>query len=165
VSTTHSGDAPVLHPSLRRLAGLVGTWAGDGTGHYPTMEPFVFREELVFAHSGKPFLTYTQRTWSGAGAALHAEVGYVRCPTEGTVELVIAQPTGIVEIDEGTVADDNGLELVVSSSTVGRSSSAKHVTALRRRLHVVGDRLEVTVDMAAMGEDLTEHLRSTLTRQ
>ena len=37
-----------IHPNCARLAWLLGTWAGNGHGEYPTIEPFQFGQELIF---------------------------------------------------------------------------------------------------------------------
>ena len=91
-----------LHPELEELAPLLGTWAGRCEGKYPTIQPFEYLEEVVFSHVGKPFLAYAQKTRSVAdGKPLHAETGYLRVPRPGHVELVLAHPNGITEIEVG----------------------------------------------------------------
>jgi hypothetical protein len=157
---------PELHPDIAVLAPLLGTWAGRGSGEYPTIEPFEYAEEVTFGHVGKPFLSYAQRTKSlDDGRPLHAETGYVRVPAPGRVEWVLAHPTGVAEVLEGTlsVADDVlGLELEASS--IGRTASAKEVSALGRSFRADGDALSYTVRMAAVGQPLQHHLAATLTR-
>jgi THAP4-like, heme-binding beta-barrel domain len=92
-----------LHPDLEALAPLLGTWAGQGSGKYPTIEPFEYLEEVVFTHVGKPFLAYSQKTKAVAdGRPLHAETGYLRVPRPGDLELILAHPNGITEIEVGT---------------------------------------------------------------
>lgn len=112
-----------LHPGIAILAPLVGTWTGRGSGDYPTIDDFAYLEDVTFSHVGKPFLSYTQRTRSDDGAPMHSETGYLRVPEAGRIELVIAQPSGITEVDEGTVRSDGGaLRIELESASVGRTS-------------------------------------------
>ncbi|MDQ1370793.1 MAG: hypothetical protein QOF20_3146 [Acidimicrobiaceae bacterium] len=158
-----SGAPPLaLHPDARALEFLLGTWVGEGQGHYPTIATFGYREEARFWHVGKPFLAYSQRTWAlDDGRPLHSETGYWRPKPDGVVELVIAIPTGHVEVDEGTL---HGTTLVLSSRLVGATSTAKTVTGVTRQLAVDGDVLRYVVSMAAVGEPLQEHLTAELRR-
>ena len=158
---------PDLHPDLRELAPLLGEWSGRGSGEYPTIEPFDYLEEVVFAHIGKPFLTYVQRTRAVAdGRPLHAETGYLRVPQPGEVELVLAHPTGVTEIEVGTYQEVDGvIEVDVSASTIGLTPSAKQVSALARRVRIEGDQLSYAVQMGAVGQPLRHHLAAILHRR
>lgn len=165
-------SAPDLHPAAAPLGGLLGIWRGRGEGHYPTIQTFAYTEEVTFGHVGKPFLTYTQRTRrvgpDGEPAdPLHAETGYLRLagPVDQdgdshASEWMIAQPTGVVEVSEGTWA---GGVLDVRAEIV-TSSTAKRVDAIRRRYELNGDVLRYDVWMAAVGEPETHHLRAELHR-
>jgi hypothetical protein len=150
-----------LHPDLVPLARLVGTWIGHGEGSYPTIDGFAYLEELTFTHVGKPFLTMVQRTrHPDSGLPMHTEVGYLRVPTPGVVELVVAQPTGLAEVGVGTVADGS----LQVRTTVHATPSAKEVTAVERELRWDGDELRYRLAMAAVGHPLTHHLSATLAR-
>ncbi len=156
-----------LHPDLAALAPLLGTWAGQGAGKYPTIPPFDYLEEVVFAHVGKPFLAYGQKTKAVAdGKPLHAETGYLRVPQPGHVELVLAHPSGITEIEVGTYSVTGDLiEMQMSTTAVGLTPSAKEVTALGRSFRIDGDELSYTVQMGAVGQPLQDHLAAVLHRQ
>ena len=158
---------PELHPDLEALAPLLGEWAGRGSGEYPTIEPFDYLEEVVFTHVGKPFLTYGQKTKAVSdGRPLHAETGYLRVPQPGHVELLLAHPTGVTEIEVGTYREADGvIDVDLSASMIGLTPSAKHVSALARRLHIDGDELSYSVQMGAVGQPLQHHLAAVLHRK
>lgn len=154
-----------LHPAINALAPLIGTWSGRGSGDYPTIDHFDYVEEITFAHAGKPFLSYVQRTRSPDGQPMHAEAGYLRVPVPGRIELVLAQPSGVTEIDEGTLAVENGaLVIELASASIGLTSTAKDVAAVRRVIRVEDGELSYAVSMAAMGQPLQPHLTATLHR-
>ncbi len=159
-----------MHAALAPLAGLLGTFEGDGEGDYPTISPFRYRERVVFGHAGKPFVTYQQHTWQpDTDAPMHTEVGYLRVPgpaadaPAGTtrVELVIAQPTGIVEVQEGTLEDG---VLTLATTTVGRTATAKDVWSVRRTFALRDDLLVYDLWMAYAHVPDTHHLHAELRR-
>ena len=153
-----------LHPDCEPLAFLLGTWKGKGTGEYPTIESFSYDEEVTFGHVGKPFLIYGQKTRHGeTGEPLHAEAGYLRAVGANNIELVLVQPSGIIEMHHGVV---DGTELVLTLGAVHTTATAKSVTDVRRSVVVSdGNLLNYTIGMAAVGQPLTHHLAGELRRQ
>jgi hypothetical protein len=158
---------PDLHPNVQELATLLGTWAGRGAGVYPTIEPFEYTEEVVFSHVGKPFLAYAQKTKAVAdGRPLHAETGYLRVPQPGRVELVLAHPNGITEIDTGTyTVTGEVIDIELSSTTIGVAPTAKEVTVVGRSFRLDGDELSYALRMGAVGQPLQDHLTAVLHRK
>jgi hypothetical protein len=159
-------QAPAVHPALGPLALLIGTWSGRGEGAYPTIEPFHYREEVVFAHDGRPVLSYRQRTWrSDADVPMHVESGFLRGRIDGHAELIVAQPTGLSEVATLVIEDDGGtLILDGGRSPLHRSSSAKPVEDVRRRFRVIGDELHYDLWMTYAGHEDEHHLRALLRR-
>lgn len=155
-------DDPPLHPALEPLIFLLGSWKGKGSGSYPGIDDFEYLEVATFTHVGKPFVAYTQRTRDATtGAPLHSETGYLRPVDQGRAEFVIAQPTGIVEVHDVEVRDTT---LVMASSSVVLTPTAKLAEAVMRRVAVDGSDMGYTIEMSAMGHPMQHHLQASLTR-
>jgi nitrobindin-like protein len=151
-----------LHPDLRPLSGLLGTWRGEGKGEYATIESFAYGEEVRFWHVGKPFFLYTQRTWTAEDSRpLHSEMGYWRVVGEGRMEVVLAHPTGVTEVAEGRFVDG---VIELGSTRIGLTSTAKEVSRLERTYRLDGNVLSYDLRMAAVGQPLAGHLRAELRR-
>jgi uncharacterized protein YceH (UPF0502 family) len=156
--------APAVVPDeVAPLAAFVGTWRGGGDGSYPTISPFTYTEEIELRPvPGKPMLAYRSSTRATTdGRALHGESGFVRLVDGGGVELVVAQGSGLVEVADGVLDGD---ELVLVSTGVTGTTTAKRVDATERRYRVDGATLTYDVAMAAVGQPLLPHLHATLHR-
>lgn len=160
VDTVPGGIEGGVEGEVEPLAWLLGEWAGEGRGSYPTIDPFTYREETSFVCPGKPFVAYSQRTWTPDGSPLHSETGYLR-PRGEVVEAVVAEPLGSVEIYAG-VRSPERLEL--TSTLVATTPTAKSITALRRTFWLEGELLRYEVEMAAVGQPLQFHLEAVLRR-
>ncbi|MGH3327335.1 MAG: FABP family protein [Streptomycetales bacterium] len=157
---------PDLHPDVVPIAFLIGTWAGAGVGGYPTIEDFRFGQEVAFTHDGRPFLSYTSRSWlldeaGGRVRPLASETGFWRPRPGGEIELLLAHPTGFVEVWLGTV---DGAKIELRTDAVLRTASAKEVSAGHRMYGLVEGDLLWAYDMAAQGQPLQSHLSARLKR-
>jgi hypothetical protein len=153
-----------MHPDVERIAFLIGAWRGEGRGVYPTIASFDYGEEVRFAAvPGKPFLAYQQRTWAlDDQRPLHAETGYWRPKPDGRLEVVLAHPTGIAEIEEGTV---EGTVVDLTATSISFAATAKEVKGLSRRFELAGDGvLRYEVQLATAGQPLQGHLTAELRR-
>lgn len=155
----------LINPALAHLSPLIGTWRGEGHGEYPTIKSFDYSDEWEFVDVGKPFLLFIERTWNADGAPMHTETGYIRAPSAGTLEIMVAIPTGQAEMGTGTCEADADRLKLVTDAEVLNTPTAKRVDRIVRRYEVVGDELTYVMDMSAVGVGLTLHLTSRLTRQ
>jgi hypothetical protein len=149
-----------LNPDLEPVAWLLGAWAGEGEGWYPTVADFAYREESTWTHAGKPFLAYTQTTRAlDDGRPLHGERGYLRV-AGGQFEFVVAHSNGVVEIETGAVDS----VIALRSISVACAPGAKDTSVLDRRIWLDGEVLRYELGMTAVGQPHTPHLRATLHR-
>jgi len=154
------------HPSLAPLLFLLGRWEGAGVGGYPTIESFQFGQEITFSHNGKPFLIYTSRTWrldenGTIGTPLATESGYWRPQPDSKVEVLLAHPTGFVEVYLGEIS---GTRIDMATDAVVRTESAKEYTGGKRLYGLIGTDLGWAYDMAAVGQPLQSHISAQLKR-
>jgi hypothetical protein len=160
---------PVLHADLADVAMLVGTWEGTGRGEYPTIESFEYTESITVGHVGKPFRAFNPPPRArGDGRPRHAESGYWRFPERGLAELVLAHPTGIVEVLEGFAAPNmpgsDTFMIDLRSASVTGSASSKDVAQTERTFEITGDTMRYTMRMAAVGLPIQHHLAAELHR-
>ena len=158
--------APAPHDDVAPFAFLLGTWRGEGTGSYPTIEDFAYREEMLFEHVGDPFLLYRQESWDlTSGAPVHFERGFLRPGKhEGDLELCLAHPIGVTEIAHGRVEGQH-LSLTARGSDIARAATGLDVRELERRYRIDGDVMTYQLDMATGDTPLSPHLEATLRRQ
>lgn len=159
-------DQPQAHPAIEPLAFLLGRWEGAGVVGYPTIESANFGQEVSFSHNGKPFLIYSSRSWlleddGTIGRPLAMETGFWRPQPDGSLEVLLAHPTGITEIYLGTIS---GTKIEMATDAVVRTATAKEVTAGRRLYGLIGTDLGFAFDLAAVGQPLQPHLSAQLKR-
>jgi hypothetical protein len=163
---------PDLHPALLGLLPLVGVWRGRGQGDYPTIEGFHYAQEVRFSHDGRPFLFYESRAWvidvdGNPVKPSNRETGWWRPVLAGgkatdEVEVLLSQPTGIMELYIGQAKGTTQWEL--ATDAVIRTSTAKEVRGAKRLYGIVEGALLYAFDLAAVGQQLQPHLSARLER-
>ncbi|HWC34603.1 MAG TPA: FABP family protein [Mycobacteriales bacterium] len=156
---------------LRPLEFLIGTWRGEGAGAVPGGggPDFPYAEELSVSYDGSPWLTYSTRAVDPVdGRWLHSEHGWWRPqPADASgrvgVELVIVQPTGVVEVLVGHVVEGPaGPHVELASDVVARTPTAPAVAADKRMYAVRGGKLMYAIDLATGEAGLVPHLAAAL---
>ncbi|TRY91719.1 hypothetical protein DNTS_018966 [Danionella cerebrum] len=136
----HSAE---LNPAVLPLDWLLGSWCSDepGEGSFPSIAPFYYTESLQFSHVGQPVINFMLQ------------------PGTNRVAFIIAQNSGLVEIEEGELT---GQQLTLHSTSLARTSFARQIS---RHIQLRADgRLEQTVCMALEGQPLSQHLHITYRR-
>ncbi len=151
---------------MRYLDRLWGVWVGAGTGEFPTIATFRYREILTFTPiEGKPVLHYEQRTWrkdeSGKEFPSHWETGFWRVLPNNEVEMVCAQSGVRVEMANGKlVPEEDGFSLGMDSTLI---SDEQRVAGTRRDFHLQGGVLRYFMKMKTSTVPvLTLHVQASL---
>lgn len=166
--TANLREGPDLHQQCLGLLPLVGVWRGTGEVVYPTIEPAHYGQQIVFAHDGRPFLSYEARAWilDDAGKVVRPaarETGFWRPQASGELEVLITHATGISELFYGRALDLRSWE--IRSDAVVRTASAKDVQASHRLYGLVeGGDLAYVDERAMVGQPLQPHLSARLHR-
>jgi hypothetical protein len=166
--TSDLRTGPEINPALLAVLPLVGSWAGHGTGLTPRgQEEFSYGQRVIFAHDGRPFLSYESRTWllTPDGSVLRPafrESGFLRVgPREDDLELLLSTAAGIIEVFTG-VAGDQRWEL--STGAVGFSPTAKQIAGERRLYALVDETLAYVQELALEPAEFHPHLQAQLSR-
>ena len=167
--TANLREGPDLHELCIGLLPLIGVWRGAGEVVYPTIDgPYTYGQQLVFAHDGRPFVSYESRAWllGPDGEILRQaarETGFWRPQTDGTLEVLIVHATGITEIFYGRARNLTSWE--IETDAVARTASAKEVTGSHRLYGLVeGGDLAYVDERAMVGQPLQPHLSARLSR-
>ena len=147
------------------LPALAGKWEGTGTGGFPTIDGFSYREVLEIREREGLF-HYELSTWRIDGAEevpSHQETGFIRIGDDGTVEMLNAQGSDRVEVLRGT-ASATGRTLVIDAESVAIAGDDRMIRSWRS-LELQGDELRYTMGMATTRvPDGATHLTARLVR-
>jgi len=167
--TANLRKGPDLHEQCLPLLPLVGVWRGDGEAAYPTIDgPYPYRQQVTFAHDGRPFLYYEARAWllGPDGEVLRPaarEVGFWRPQPDDTIEVLVVHASGISEIYYGRPRNQTSWE--ISTDAVLRTGSAKEVAAAHRLYGIVdGGDLAYVEERAMAGRPMQPHISARLRR-
>jgi len=144
--------------------GWLGHWEGEGRGLWEGVPRFRYHESLaVEAVPERALIRLTQNTTVADSTELsHSEVGYLRLLPELQLELVVAVPSGYVEIHTGRL---EGGVLVLNLQTLGATPSARSLRVVRRRMELADATLHNTVGIAVHDEEVAPHVESWLRRR
>lgn len=128
--TANLRQGPSLNDALLGLLPLVGVWQGEGQGFDENDEQYAFGQQLIIAHDGGEYLTYTSRTWrldengNSQGATIR-ETGFWRISPKDEIEMTYTSSTGIVEIFYGEPYNERAWQLESASTMVTETGPKK----------------------------------------
>lgn len=106
---------PNIHDAVKPIAWLVGKWVAEsGKGHYPTIQPFTYCEEIDFTSVGQPLINYTARSWHPEKKnPMHLESGFLRIkPGTNQLAFMVAHNFGKLYLLVVFVVSYHGILLV-----------------------------------------------------
>lgn len=121
--TANLRQGPSLNDALLGLLPLVGVWQGEGQAHDAAGNEYSFGQQLIIAHDGGEYLTFSSRTWKidtegkPAGADVR-ETGFWRISAKDEIEMTYTSSTGIVEIFYGEPFNERAWSLQSASTMV-----------------------------------------------
>ncbi len=129
---------------------LDGDWRGLGTGGFPTIESFDYREHLqVRIVEGHEVLHYLQSTWRIDGDQehpSHIETGFISVEDDGQVLVLSSQGSDRVEVLRGGLDPaGDGFTLNLRSTDVVND---ERIVSSWRELRLTDDSLTYSMGMA-----------------
>jgi hypothetical protein len=159
-------SGPEVDDALLSVLPLLGEWHGEGQAAGAGGD-HRFGQWIRFSHDGRGFLAYESRAWrlSDDGQIVGPdarETGYWRPGQDDDVELLVANPEGLVEIYVGQARTTTSWEL--STDVVARTPDAPDVTRAVRLYGIVDGALMYAVDRATGESPLTPIMSARLER-
>jgi len=138
-----------MNTILDRLYQLQGTWKGQGSGKFPTIDSFKYMEELTFEVNRKyPLIHYEQKTiLIATQKPSHWESGFIRIIDDNMIEISNAQDSGRVEVLRGKMIQqsDAGFEILLVSTVLANDP---RMISTNRTFKLEDNTLECTQAMA-----------------
>ncbi len=146
---------------------LLGRWEGTGSGEFPTLAAFTYRERLDVTEHDVGVVHYLQRTWrlsANDEVGSHVETGFITVRNDTTVEILNAQGSDRVEVLNGRWSTDDGVvSLELHSAALAHDnrmiSSWRNITITEHELSYV-----MGMSTTAFPNGAT-HLAATLQRR
>ncbi len=163
-------SGPEVDEALLSVLPLLGEWHGEGvlSGAVAGSDRDLrFGQWIRFSHDGRGFLAYESRTWrltdDGSIVGPDArESGFWRPRGQDDVELLVANPDGLVELYVGTARTTTSWEL--TTDVLARTPDAPAVTRAVRLYGIVDGALMYAIDRAGADEPLRPTMSARLER-
>ena len=166
--TAHLRQGPSLNDALLGLLPLVGVWQGEGEAHDSEGKQFHFGQQLVVAHDGGEYLTFSSRTWKidsegTAGEPYVRETGFWRISAKDEIEVTYTSSNGIVEIFYGEVFNERAWQLQ-SASTMVTETGPKNLGPGKRMYGLMPNNNLGWVDERLVDDEMRPYMSAELRR-
>ena len=166
--TANLRQGPSLHDGLLGLLPLVGVWQGEGQTHNSKGEQFAFGQQLVLAHDGENYLTFSSRTWriDEEGKAIGPDVresGFWRISVEDEIEMTYTSSNGVVEIFYGEPFNERAWQLE-SASTMVTETGPKNLGPGKRMYGLMPNNNLGWVDERLVEGEMRPYMSAELSR-
>lgn len=167
--TANLRQGPDLDGACLGLLPLVGVWRGSGEIVDPAVDgERTFAQQLVFAHDGRPFLSFESRAWllgedGEIGEQLARETGFWRPRPDGSLEVVIASSDGSAELYYGPKGDMRSWQ--IESDAVARTETSRETAGAKRLYGLVNQGDLAYVDERSLdGGEVAPFMSALLSR-
>ncbi len=159
-------SGPDVSDALLSVLPLLGEWHGEGQAAGAAGD-HRFGQWIRFSHDGRGFLAYESRSWrlTDDGEIVGPdtrESGFWRPRGQDDVELLVANPDGLVELYVGQARTTTSWEL--TTDVVARTPDAPAVTRAVRLYGIVDGALMYAIDRAGADEPLRPTMSARLER-
>lgn len=166
--TANLRQGPSLHDGLLGLLPLVGVWQGEGQAHNSKGEQFAFGQQLVLAHDGENYLTFSSRTWriDEEGKAIGPDVresGFWRISAKDEIEMTYTSSNGVVEIFYGEPFNERAWQLE-SASTLVTETGPKNLGPGKRMYGLMPNNNLGWVDERLVEGEMRPYMSAELSR-
>ena len=158
-------EGPPMQRSISEFSSLLGVWVGNGSGVFPTIKSFEFRDEIRFSRRGsEELIHYEQITFLKDDTPSHWESGFLKFNSNGFLEISNAQDSGRVEILEENSfrKTDRGFRIELKSKALQNDPRLRETI---RIFELVDNTLSYSIAMATqVVTESTPHIRAELRR-
>lgn len=168
--TVEVRSGPEVDDALLSVLPLLGEWHGEGVlsgAAAGSDQDLRFGQWVRFSHDGRGFLAYESRTWrltddGGIVGPDFRESGFWRPRGQDDVELLVANPDGLVELYVGRARTTTSWEL--TTDVLARTPDAPAATRAVRLYGIVDGALMYAIDRAGADEPLRPAMSARLER-
>lgn len=166
--TANLRQGPSLHDGLLALLPLVGVWEGEGQKQDVNGEEYTFGQQLIIAHNGENYLSFSSRTWKidtegKPGESDVRESGFWRISPKDEIEMTYTSSTGIVEIFYGEPFNERAWQLQ-SASTMVTETGPKELGPGKRMYGLMPNNHLGWVDERLVDGEMRPYMSGELTR-